>query len=1092
MRRIYLLASNLRILASTAAIILTAVLSLFSQSAQAQSGFSLSLDGQSWVKVTNNSTVDMTGSFTVEAWVKTTFTARQGIVERYNNAATTGSDGGYALRILKTGQVAFFTLQNSTVFDEVISANSISLNTWHHVAGVYNAGTGILSIFVDGFLQGTTSGRAPASGTSNLFIGTSADSAGFFTGLIDEVRLTNGALYSGNFTPPGHANPLSGTVGLWSFDDKTLNDSSGLGNNGVAKGTGTLAFSTDIPAVGRPTVSITSPSDGTIITARQATVTVSATASAPSGTIAQVQFFANGNSIGASTSAPYTATATLAEGSYTLTAVATDNTGLSATSSPVSLTIQDIPPTVSITAPANGVSFTPPATINISATASDLDGTVAQVQFFANGNLIGTSAGAPYSIVWSNVAAGSYGLTAVATDNLGKSTTSGTVNITVGIRPPLLVSLTAPAQGDAFTAPAAITITATASEVGGTVSQVQFFANSTLIGARSTSPYTITWSNVSAGAYSLTAVAIDGTGASSTSSAVNITVNAQPPLYEGFLDGASCTTINGWAWDSHNPGTRVNVDILDGATLLGTTPANLFRQDLLNAGKGDGFHAFSFSTPSSLLDGATHNITARFNGTTIGLSTTPPGPKSLNCQPPSFPISGFISPKFLVLSVLYAPPGSKSKVDYTNSTMLGTSTSISSSFSNMTSESISFTEGFSIFGIGLTTTETASTAFTQEQDTSSSIAVNETTTDQTTILGPQIPPVGLDHEADLIRVWLNPVFKIKMTDANTIVWKAFAFDDRDGNTMDVLDIPVKFLRRPDTITDPDLIRRLQRTWADDPTDGSGRGLTRADLDAILKADPFTSSYSIDILPGSNCTADGRFCLTSNPLLQYVPAAQGNQPSPHGFSLMHQTTETQGQGGSTTQQSGFSVEVKQGVDEKIKNKLMLSFSETLKVSNTLTLTNKFNTESTTQVGQTIAASITPPAFEDGYTGPVEFNVFQDNIYGSFMFAAVPAPNFTVSATPTLEKVPAASCATYMVSVSPLPGTNFNSTVSLTASVAPPADIAASFDKVTIDGGSGTRTLSVCTTSTTPLGAYTITISGTAGLETHSFAVTLKVK
>jgi Bacterial Ig domain/Pel9A-like, right handed beta helix region/Fibronectin type III domain len=89
------------------------------------------------------------------------------------------------------------------------------------------------------------------------------------------------------------------------------------------------------------------------------------------------------------------------------------------------------PPTVSLTAPANGATFTAPANITVSANAADSDGTVTSVAFFANGASIGTDTTSPYSIAWNNVAAGSYTLTAVPTDNAGAQTTSTAVNITV-------------------------------------------------------------------------------------------------------------------------------------------------------------------------------------------------------------------------------------------------------------------------------------------------------------------------------------------------------------------------------------------------------------------------------------------------------------------------------------------------------------------------------------------------------------------------------------------------------------------------------------------------------------------------------------
>jgi hypothetical protein len=94
------------------------------------------------------------------------------------------------------------------------------------------------------------------------------------------------------------------------------------------------------------------------------------------------------------------------------------------------------PPSVSITGPADGSTFTAPASVTIAASASDSDGTVAKVDFFAGSTLLGTSASAPYSLTWTGVAAGTYALTAVATDNAGATTTSSPVTVTVSDAPP--------------------------------------------------------------------------------------------------------------------------------------------------------------------------------------------------------------------------------------------------------------------------------------------------------------------------------------------------------------------------------------------------------------------------------------------------------------------------------------------------------------------------------------------------------------------------------------------------------------------------------------------------------------------------------
>lgn len=88
-------------------------------------------------------------------------------------------------------------------------------------------------------------------------------------------------------------------------------------------------------------------------------------------------------------------------------------------------------PSVSITAPANGASFVAPASVTIDATASDSDGTVSSVAFYQGTTLLGTDTTSPYSFTWTGVAAGTYSLTARATDNGGATGTSTAVSVTV-------------------------------------------------------------------------------------------------------------------------------------------------------------------------------------------------------------------------------------------------------------------------------------------------------------------------------------------------------------------------------------------------------------------------------------------------------------------------------------------------------------------------------------------------------------------------------------------------------------------------------------------------------------------------------------
>jgi subtilisin family serine protease len=360
------------------------------------------------------------------------------------------------------------------------------------------------------------------------------------------------------------------------------------------------------------------------------------------------------------------------------------------------------PPSVTLVSPTGGATYTAPATIALSANASDIDGTVTQVSFYNGAALIGTDGTAPYALSWTNVPAGSYGLTAIATDNGGASTTSTSVNITVvappsstpfggtpstvpglieaenfddggqgiaysdttslnfggkyrstsvdiestsdlgggydigwvaagewlkysvsvsalnsytlelrlaapgtggvfhlevdgtdvtgpvavpntggwqtwqsvlvpgivlntglhvlrlvfdtagssgsvanvnfirwripGVNVPPMVWLTAPVTGASYWAPASIPLSATANDPDGTIAQVNFFAGTILIATDTTSPYAATWTNVPAGTYTVTAVAIDNSGGSTTSTGASIQVFGTPAVVPGVIE----------------------------------------------------------------------------------------------------------------------------------------------------------------------------------------------------------------------------------------------------------------------------------------------------------------------------------------------------------------------------------------------------------------------------------------------------------------------------------------------------------------------------------------------------------------------------
>jgi hypothetical protein len=288
-------------------------------------------------------------------------------------------------------------------------------------------------------------------------------------------------------------------------------------------------------------VTVTSPSPGATVSN---TVTITASVNPLGALLGGVQFIVDGTDLGAEDmTSPYSIpwnTLGSANGTHTLRARARNLLGIQFTSNPVTVTVSNdaLPPTVAISAPANGAVVT--GTIAVTATASDNVG-VTGVQFRLDGaNLGAEDTSAPYSTSWntSGAAPGNHTLSAVARDAAGNTTLSSSVTVSVGDATPPSVTLTAPAPG--ATVSGNVAVSASASDNVG-VAGVQFRLDGANLGAEdTTAPYSVTWQTTTAanGAHTLTAVARDTDGNTTTSAAVSVTVSNA-----GFASGDVFVTI---------------------------------------------------------------------------------------------------------------------------------------------------------------------------------------------------------------------------------------------------------------------------------------------------------------------------------------------------------------------------------------------------------------------------------------------------------------------------------------------------------------------------------------------------------------------
>ncbi|MBN1576001.1 MAG: CehA/McbA family metallohydrolase [Chitinispirillaceae bacterium] len=277
-----------------------------------------------------------------------------------------------------------------------------------------------------------------------------------------------------------------------------------------------------------PACSITAPDNGATFTA-PAEVTIIASAHDSDGTVTGVEFFVNGKSAGRDSDAPFSCILKDgAAGPYVITAVAADNAGESVTSAPVVITV-NAPPTCSITAPTSGYTFIAPADVSISASASDSFGTVEEVELFVNGKKAGSAADAPYVFRLKDLEAGSYAVTAVATDSDGATDTSTVVPFTViALNKPPVCAVTAPEANALFFSPAVVTIEAAPRDSDGTVTGVEFFVNGSRAGSDTAAPFSLTLDTLFEGTYAVYAVATDDDGDRSASPAIQFSVRLPP------------------------------------------------------------------------------------------------------------------------------------------------------------------------------------------------------------------------------------------------------------------------------------------------------------------------------------------------------------------------------------------------------------------------------------------------------------------------------------------------------------------------------------------------------------------------------------
>ncbi len=270
----------------------------------------------------------------------------------------------------------------------------------------------------------------------------------------------------------------------------------------------------------------------------------------------------------------------------------------------------------------------------------------------------------------------------------------------------------------------------------------------------------------------------------------------------------------------------------------------------------------------------------------------------------------------------------------------------------------------------------------------------------------------VDHDYDLVWLWLNPIttFTYSPSSPKSIQWTGYGYDMADQPAMDVWPVLLGYLNGKfgcyanNASCDPEDAQVLARSWVAKYNPqvwpaGEGPGLTASDLANIAKADPWGANPAYAVILGTATpptTTDGRFTIApvlggNSQSFDYKQAGPGNGSGlTQTYTNENTVTNTVSSGNTYTFQEAF------GLEEKAAGSFFWQTVQyDFKQSSTFTwvhshlLTTNNITDSTDSLSITGPPCPAPPPgpCNPAYSGLPEFDVYQDNIFGEFMFWGV---------------------------------------------------------------------------------------------------------
>jgi len=375
---------------------------------------------------------------------------------------------------------------------------------------------------------------------------------------------------------------------------------------------------------------------------------------------------------------------------------------------------------------------------------------------------------------------------------------------------------------------------------------------------------------------------------------------------------------------------------------------------------GDGTTASGQSVSHAYSSPGTYTVSLRVTGSQDG-TPTQASTKTISLLVGN---GGSVYPKYVILGLDYAPPGRSSFVSYGTGTTVGSSHSFTRSVSNTLSLTAEFMAH--VFGSGVK--GELSSSWTQARSVTNARALEIIKQQSHTVPGPLDSSVGVDHDFDLVWLWLNPKIDMIALTSTNLHW-TFSNDPNDVNYSDLADIQyvyVKWLKNPSLMAQeaPQVAARLARTWA-----GVNGGLTSQDFATIASINPFWN--------GAAAVDSARFESQLSYPLQYEPPPTGGQPITQTYSVTQTATSTQTVNASASYTVGVKITGSIG---------FLSFlSSSTSIGDSITLTNSVVDEIKNASTTVDSLSITGP--NTGYTGLTNIRLYADKVYGTYMFSMI---------------------------------------------------------------------------------------------------------